>query len=211
MSLQHFSLMPFTQQPSNPSTGHLASFQNVRYLGGNDGVTNALQERTVLLSLANIDTVVTINAWKLFGVHVLSSDVFWKRHKEGLGYRMSFQLLFVLHLLKSLTYRIRNIVRKFSEHPPPILFYACETVADPKTVAEMLAEDFADISRKDNTAPGTHHRQHLKSLGVNFFPPQESYCVPFFCQRFANGVVPVSWPAARSSSSTCLKVLLPFY
>ncbi|MPD05287.1 hypothetical protein E2C01_101019 [Portunus trituberculatus] len=54
------------------------------------------------------------------------------------------------------------------------------TVADPKTVADLFAEHFASVSRKDPAAPGARQRQRMKSLEVNFSSTGgESYNVPF--------------------------------
>ena len=64
--------------------------------------------------------------------------------------------------------RVRKISGKFSPPPPPLLSHAGETVADPKTVADIFAEHFSEVSRKDPTAPGARHRQNLESQEVDF-------------------------------------------
>ena len=76
--------------------------------------------------------------------------------------------------------RVRKIAGKFSAPPPPVLSHVGETVADPKTVADLFAEHFASVSRKDPTAPGARYRQTSESHDVNFASPGgESYNVPF--------------------------------
>lgn len=61
-----------------------------------------------------------------------------------------------------------------------MLSHAGETVADPKTVADIFSEHFSEVSRKDPTAPGARHRQNLESHGVDFASAGgEPYNVPF--------------------------------
>ncbi|MPC73486.1 hypothetical protein E2C01_067818 [Portunus trituberculatus] len=57
----------------------------------------------------------------------------------------------------------------YSAPSPPVLLSAGQTVADPKTVADLFAEHFASVSRKDPAAPGARYRQSMESLGVNVF------------------------------------------
>ncbi len=78
--------------------------------------------------------------------------------------------------------KVFNIVRKISGKysAPPHLFYPMMggTVADPKTVAGVLAEHFDSVSRRNPAVPMAFHRQHLESVGVNFASSGESYNVP---------------------------------
>ncbi|MPC43270.1 hypothetical protein E2C01_036913 [Portunus trituberculatus] len=61
-----------------------------------------------------------------------------------------------------------------------VLLSAGQTAADPKTVADLFAEHFASVSRKDPAAPGARYRQSMESLGVNLSSTGgESYNVPF--------------------------------
>ncbi|MPD04982.1 hypothetical protein E2C01_100698 [Portunus trituberculatus] len=69
---------------------------------------------------------------------------------------------------------------KYPAPSPPVLLSAGQTVADPKTVANLFAEHFASVSRKGPAALGAHHCQRMESLGVNFSSTgEESYNVPF--------------------------------
>ncbi len=51
---------------------------------------------------------------------------------------------------------------------PPLLSRAGETVADPKVIADVFADHFVSVSRKDSNLPMALHRRHLDSRGVNF-------------------------------------------
>ncbi|MPC71545.1 hypothetical protein E2C01_065823 [Portunus trituberculatus] len=76
--------------------------------------------------------------------------------------------------------KVRRIAGKYSAPSPPVLLSAGQTVADPKTVADLFAEHFASVSRKDPTAPGARYHQSMESLRVNFSSTGgESYNVPF--------------------------------
>lgn len=76
--------------------------------------------------------------------------------------------------------RVRKISGKFSPPPPPVLSLAGDTVADPKTVADVFADHFAGVSRKDPAAPGARQRRDLETLGLDFASNGgESYNVPF--------------------------------
>ncbi|MPC60818.1 hypothetical protein E2C01_054875 [Portunus trituberculatus] len=76
--------------------------------------------------------------------------------------------------------KVRRIAGKYSASSPPVLLSAGRTVADPKTVADLFAEHFVSVSRKDPAAPGARHRQRMESFGVNFSSTGgESYNVPF--------------------------------
>ncbi|MPC70258.1 hypothetical protein E2C01_064501 [Portunus trituberculatus] len=60
------------------------------------------------------------------------------------------------------------------------LLSAGQTVADPKTVADLFAEHFASVSRKNSTAPGARHCQRMESLGLKFSSTGgETFNVPF--------------------------------
>ncbi|MPC91124.1 hypothetical protein E2C01_086141 [Portunus trituberculatus] len=42
--------------------------------------------------------------------------------------------------------KVRRIARKYSTPSPPVLFSAGQTMADPRTVANLFAEHFASVS-----------------------------------------------------------------
>ncbi|MPC37595.1 hypothetical protein E2C01_031082 [Portunus trituberculatus] len=76
--------------------------------------------------------------------------------------------------------KVRRIAGKYSATPQPVLLSAGRTVADPKTVADLFAEHFLSVSRKNPAAPGARHRQRMESLGINFpSTGGESYNIPF--------------------------------
>ena len=53
-------------------------------------------------------------------------------------------------------------------------------MADPKTVADLFADHFSSVSRRDPTAPGARHRKGLEAVDMDFASPGgESYNVPF--------------------------------
>lgn len=64
--------------------------------------------------------------------------------------------------------RVCKISGKFSPLLPPFLSLDREAVMDPKTVANLFAENFASVSRKDSDVTGTRHRQELESFGAKF-------------------------------------------
>ena len=118
--------------------------------------------------------------------------------------------------------RVRKIAGKFSASPPPVLSHAGETVADPKTVADLFAEHFASVSRKDPAAPGARHRRDLESHGVNFASPGgESYNVPFVvselrialahCHDSSPGLDDVPYAFLRHMSDNAFTFLLNLY
>ncbi|MPC69993.1 hypothetical protein E2C01_064226 [Portunus trituberculatus] len=67
----------------------------------------------------------------------------------------------------------------YSAPSPPVLSVG-RTAANPKTIADIFAEHFASVFRKDPAAPGARYRQSMESLGINFSSTgRESYNVPF--------------------------------
>lgn len=118
--------------------------------------------------------------------------------------------------------RVRKISGKFSPPPPPVLSVAGDTVADPKTVADVFAEHFASVSRKDPAAPGARHRQDLETLGVNFASTGgESYNVPFSlselkvalsqCKDSSPGPDDISYAFLRHMADSAFTFLLGLY
>ncbi|MPC26469.1 hypothetical protein E2C01_019608 [Portunus trituberculatus] len=76
--------------------------------------------------------------------------------------------------------KVRRMAGKYSAPSPPLLLSAGRTVSDPKTVADLFAEHFASVSRKDPAAPGARYCQSMEYVGVNFSSTgRESYNVPF--------------------------------
>lgn len=76
--------------------------------------------------------------------------------------------------------RVRKISGKFSAPPPPVLSHAGEMVADPKAVADIFADHFASVCRKDPTSTMARYRRDLESRGVSFASRgEESYNLPF--------------------------------
>ncbi|MPC91687.1 RNA-directed DNA polymerase from mobile element jockey [Portunus trituberculatus] len=63
---------------------------------------------------------------------------------------------------------VRRIPGKYSAPPPPVLLSAVRTVADPRTVADLFAKHFANVSRRNPAILGARHRQRMESLGMNF-------------------------------------------
>lgn len=59
--------------------------------------------------------------------------------------------------------RVRKISGKYSAPPPPVLSHDGRTLADPETDADLFAEHFASISRKDPFTPTTRHRRHIEN------------------------------------------------
>ncbi len=54
--------------------------------------------------------------------------------------------------------RVRKISGKYSAPPLIVLSHDVSTLAEPKTVADLFAEHFASVSRKDPTTPLALHR-----------------------------------------------------
>ncbi|MPC57314.1 hypothetical protein E2C01_051292 [Portunus trituberculatus] len=50
--------------------------------------------------------------------------------------------------------KVCRVTGKNSAPSPPVLLSAGQKVADPKTVADLFAEHFDSVSRKDPAAPG---------------------------------------------------------
>jgi len=118
--------------------------------------------------------------------------------------------------------RVRKISGKFSPPPPPVLSLEGETVADPKIVADLFAEHFASVSRKNPDAPGARHRRDLESLGVNFASTGgESYNVPFSlselkmalsqCHDSSPGPDDIPYAFLRHMSDSAFTFLLDLY
>ena len=88
--------------------------------------------------------------------------------------------------------KVRKISGKFSPSPPPVLSHAGDTVADPRTVADLFASHFASVCQKDPTTPGARFRQGLEATAVDFASAGgESYNIPF------------SLPELKSALSQC--------
>lgn len=118
--------------------------------------------------------------------------------------------------------RVRKISGKFSPPPPPVLLHAGETVADPKIVADLFAEHFASVSRKDAAAPGALHRRTVESQDLSFTSPGgESYNVPFShselrialsqCQDSSPGIDDIPYAFLRHMSDSAFTFLLDLY
>ena len=76
--------------------------------------------------------------------------------------------------------RVRKIAGKFTPSPPPVLSHGGDKVAEPKIVADLLADHFSNVSRKDPAAPMADARTRSEALGVDFTSAGgESYNVPF--------------------------------
>ncbi|MPC78482.1 putative RNA-directed DNA polymerase from transposon X-element [Portunus trituberculatus] len=76
----------------------------------------------------------------------------WKAHVSSINARTPLTDVFN---------KVRRIAGKYSAPAPPVLLSAGQTVADPKTVADLFAEHFASVSRKDPAAPGARNRQRI--------------------------------------------------
>lgn len=76
--------------------------------------------------------------------------------------------------------RVRKISGKYTVPSPPVLSEAGRNVAEPIAVAQVLAQHFTNVSRKDTTSPSGRHRRRLESAGLSFASNNgESYNVPF--------------------------------
>ena len=118
--------------------------------------------------------------------------------------------------------KVRKICGKFSLSPPPVISHAGDKVADPNTVANVFADHFADVSRKDPAAPGARFRQGLETAAVDFTPPGgESYNVPFSpqelrtalnqCHDSSPGLDDIPYEFLRHMSDTAFNFLLKLY
>ena len=81
--------------------------------------------------------------------------------------------------------RIRKITGKFTPSPPPILKVGGDTIAEPSVVANMLAEAFANVSRRDADTPSAQLRRTQEARPLDFSSGGgEAYNLPFTMQEF---------------------------
>ncbi|MPC89069.1 hypothetical protein E2C01_083997 [Portunus trituberculatus] len=118
--------------------------------------------------------------------------------------------------------KVRRIAGKYPAPSSPLLLSAGQTVAYPKTVADLFAEHFASVSRKDPAAPGARHRQRIESFGVNFSSTGgDSYNVLFSvselqtalsqCQDSSPGPDDIPYAFLRHMSDSAFNFLLNLY
>ncbi|MPC75157.1 hypothetical protein E2C01_069542 [Portunus trituberculatus] len=69
----------------------------------------------------------------------------WKAHVSSINVRTPLTDVFN---------KVRRIAGKYFAPSPPVLLSAGQTVADPRTVANLFAEHFANVSRRHPAAPG---------------------------------------------------------
>ncbi|MPC59937.1 hypothetical protein E2C01_053969 [Portunus trituberculatus] len=143
----------------------------------NAACTNAVREKRAAISRlrrhrGDPQCLEVFRCWRARARRVLkeAQRASWKAYVSSINARTPLTDVFN---------KVRRMARKYSVPSPPVLLSAGETVADPKSDADLFAEHFASVSWKNPAAPGARYHQRMESLGIIFsYTGGESYNFP---------------------------------